>query len=86
MHYLPETGYLRLSQIIGNKKANPITVPIIPISRSSWLTGVKTGRFPQPIKLGSRTTVWRVEDIRGLIEQTGCHSVSQVTIHATKGE
>jgi len=29
---------------------------------------VKTGRFPSPVKLG-RITVWRVQDIRALIEQ-----------------
>lgn len=71
MHSLPETGYLRLSQIIGNKKSNPVTPPIIPISRSSWLAGVKNGRFPKAVKLGARTTAWRVEDIRALIEQAG---------------
>lgn len=71
MHQLPETGYLRLYQIIGNKKANPPIPPIIPISRSSWLAGVKTGRYPAPIKLSSRTTAWRVEDIRSFIQNVG---------------
>jgi len=65
---LPETGYLRLSQIIGKPKADPPLPAIIPISKSSWWQGVKEGRFPQPIKLGPRTTVWRVEDIRQLID------------------
>jgi prophage regulatory protein len=32
---------------------------------------VKTGRFPKPIKLGPRTTVWRVEEIIELIEKGG---------------
>lgn len=67
MSKLPETGYLRISQILGNKKENPPTQALIPISKSSWWEGVKTGRFPKPIKLGPRTTVWRVEDIRQLI-------------------
>ena len=66
---LPETGFLRLPQIIGNQKAG--IPPIIPISRSSWWTGVKNGRFPKPLKLGPGTTVWRVEDIRALIERVG---------------
>lgn len=66
MTRLPETGFLRLPQIIGDpKKAIPA---LIPVSRSSWWLGVKTGKYPQPIKLGSRTTVWRVEDIRLLID------------------
>jgi len=65
---LPETGYLRLPQIIGNPKADPPIPAIIPVSKSSWWQGVKEGRFPQSVKLGPRTTVWRVEDIRRLIE------------------
>jgi predicted DNA-binding transcriptional regulator AlpA len=66
---LPETGFLRLPQIIGDQKAG--IPPIIPISRSSWWSGVRDGRFPQPIKLGPGTTAWRVEDIRALIERVG---------------
>ena len=66
MNQLPETGFLRLSQIIGNPdKGIP---PIIPVKKSTWWQGVKTGRFPQPVKLGPRVTAWRVEDIRSLIE------------------
>ncbi len=72
MHYqnsLPETGYLRIRQIIGDKKAKPPLPPIIPVSRSSWWDGVKKGKFPKPVKIGERTTVWKVEDIRALIEK-----------------
>ena len=67
MHSLPETGYLRLPQIIGNSKSNPPIPALIPVSKSTWWAGVKSGRFPAPIKLGPRITVWRVEDIRELI-------------------
>ena len=28
-------------------------------------------RLPKPVKLGPRTTAWRVEDIRELIERLG---------------
>ena len=63
MNELPTTGYLRLSQILGNRKTNPPITPLIPIGKSSWWEGVKTGRFPKPLKLGPRITVWRVEDI-----------------------
>ena len=64
---LPETGFLRLCQIIGNKKANPPIPAIIPIGRSSFLAGVKSGKFPKPVKLGIRITAWKVEDIRNLV-------------------
>ena len=57
----PETGFVRLSQILS--PAGPI-----PVSKSTWWQGVKEGRFPQPQKLGPRTTVWRVKDIRALFE------------------
>jgi predicted DNA-binding transcriptional regulator AlpA len=33
------------------------------IGKSSWLAGVKSGKFPKPIKLGERTTRWRLNDI-----------------------
>jgi len=66
---LPQTGYVRLSQILGNPKANPPTPAMIPVSKSTWWAGVKTGRYPQPVKLGPRITCWKVEDIRSLIER-----------------
>ena len=57
---LPETGFVRISQILF---PGPI-----PISKSCWWAGVKTGRFPKPIKLGPRIALWRVEEIRELID------------------
>ena len=66
---LPETGFLRLRQIIGNPKADPPIPPLIPNSRSTWWAGVAAGRFPQSLKLSPGVTVWRAEDIRALIEQ-----------------
>lgn len=64
---IPETGFLRLRQIIGNPKANPPIPALIPVGKSCWWEGIRDGRFPRPIKLGARVTVWRVEDIRDLI-------------------
>ena len=55
-------GLLRLSSILA--PAEPI-----PVSRSTWREGVKSGRFPQPVKLGPRVTAWRAEDIAALIEK-----------------
>jgi len=42
---------------------------LIRISRTSWWSGVKTGKFPKPIKLGPKTTVWRAADIFAVIER-----------------
>ena len=66
---LPEIGFLRIGQIIGDKNKN--IPPILPIGRTSFLNGVKSGKYPKPIKLGVGTTVWRVEDIRTLIDSMG---------------
>lgn len=63
---LPETGFVRLSQIIGNPKAVPPIPAIIPVSKSTWWEGVKNRRFPCPIKLSPGVTAWRVEDIRAI--------------------
>lgn len=71
---LPATGYLRLQIIIGNPKSKPPILPIIPVSKSSWWAGVKSGLYPQPVKLGPRTTAWKVEDIRELIAKLGGES------------
>lgn len=62
---LPATGYLRLPQIIGDRKRG--IAPLIPVSKSTWWVGVRDGRYPRPIKLGPRITAWRAEDIRRLI-------------------
>jgi len=70
MYQLPETGFLRLSQIIGNPKAKPPIPALIPVSKSTWWQGVKTQRYPQPVRtLGQRITAWRCEDIRALIDR-----------------
>ncbi len=57
---LPNAGFLRLPQVLS----------VYPISRSAWWAGIKAGKYPTPVKLGPRTTAWRVEDIRALIENT----------------
>ena len=72
---LPEFGFVRLSQIIGDPKADPPIPAVIPVGRSTWWAGVKSGRYPQSIKLGPRTTAWRVEDIRRLIDEAGRNQV-----------
>lgn len=41
---------------------------IIPVGRSTWWAGIKSGRYPKPVKLSRGITVWKVEDIRALLE------------------
>lgn len=61
---LPETGYVRLSQIVGNPNAIPPVPAIVPVAKSTLWSWVKSGRFPRPIKLSEKVTVWKVEDVR----------------------
>jgi len=58
---LPEIGFLRLPDVLRH----------IPVSRSAWWAGIQKGHFPAPVKLGPRTTAWRVEEIRELIARLG---------------
>lgn len=56
---IPETGFVRLPQILN----------VIPVGKTTWWGGVKSGRFPKPVKLSYRCTCWRAEDIHALIKQ-----------------
>ncbi len=56
--FLPDTGYVRIKQVLR----------FIPVSKSTWWAGVKSGRFPAPVRLGSHITAWHVQDIRKYIE------------------
>ncbi|GAB4277871.1 MAG: hypothetical protein Kow0029_20780 [Candidatus Rifleibacteriota bacterium] len=56
---LPETGFVRLSQILK----------VIPICKATFYNGLRSGRFNiKPIKNG-RCTFFRVEDVRALIDE-----------------
>ena len=57
--FMPSYGYLRLPQILA----------IFPVGKSSWWEGCRTGRYPKPVKLGPRTTVWSAEDIAAFIKR-----------------
>lgn len=68
---IPPTGFLRQAQIIGRKpKDNDPGVPgLVPISASTLWQWVREGKFPKPVKIGPRTTAWRVEDVRAYLEK-----------------
>jgi predicted DNA-binding transcriptional regulator AlpA len=52
-----ESAFLRLPQVLA----------LIPVSKSTWWQGCKSGRFPKPVKLGPRITAWRSADIADLV-------------------
>ena len=61
--------FLRLKHILGDYKANPPILPIIPIAKSTWWDGVKKGKYPKPYKIGINTTVWRSDEIQKLVNE-----------------
>jgi prophage regulatory protein len=65
MVQLPQTGFLRLYQIIGDSRRG--VPPLIPVCKATWWSRVASGRYPKGVKLGPRTTAWRVEHIKELI-------------------
>lgn len=48
----------------------PHVLQIVPISKSTWWAGVRSGKFPKPVKLGPRTTCWRQSDIAAFVENS----------------
>lgn len=69
MNALPQSGFLRLRQIIGDPKAG--IPPIIPVSKSHFWAKVRAGEYPQPTRtLGPRITAWTAQSIRELIERS----------------
>lgn len=66
---LPDTGYLRLPQIIGCPKSG--TPPLIPVSRATWFRRIAEGRYPPGVLIGPSCRAWSVESIRELIAELG---------------
>lgn len=56
---IPEFGFLRLNDVLK----------IIPVSKTTWYNGVRSGRFPKSMRLSENIVVWRVEDIKNLVRQ-----------------
>lgn len=56
---LPETGFLRLADVLK----------LVPVCRTAWYNGMKSGLFPQPVALGKRARGYRAEDLRALIDR-----------------
>lgn len=65
----PPAGFLRLPQIIGDPKATPPIPALIPVSSSTWWAGVKSGRYPKPVKLSERCTAWLAADVLALVSR-----------------
>lgn len=66
-------AFYRLWHIIGDDTCNPPIAPLIPVSRTTWLKGVKKGIYPAPIEIPNvsgknRSKFWLKKDIHNFIE------------------
>lgn len=61
-HTTALTGFLRERQLRPH---------IIPVAHSTLWAMVGSGRFPKPIKLSPRVTVWRAEEVAAWIASQG---------------
>ena len=58
----------RHTQLVDSFLRLPQVLQLIPVSRSGWWAGVKDGRYPTPVKLSARVTVWRMSDVQAYID------------------
>lgn len=74
-HRLPSEGFLRVNQLCNRKdKDGRIIYGILSISKSNFWAGLREGRFQlNPIKLGKRTTVFKISEVRKLLESEVGH-------------
>lgn len=52
---------------------------LLPISLGTWWNGVRAGKYPKGIKLGPKTTCWRLSEIMTLTER-GTGEAHQKTV------
>jgi prophage regulatory protein len=52
-------GFLRLKHVLA----------LVPVSKSTLWLWVRQGKFPQPLKLGVRCTVWKASAVREFLAQ-----------------
>lgn len=55
--FMEEDRLLRLKEVLQ----------YIPVGKSTWWAGVRSGRFPPPVRLGPRTTTWKFSAIMKLV-------------------
>ena len=64
---LPDSAFIRESQLVLDPKRPQYPAPL-PFSAATLWRKVAAGTFPQPVKLSTRVTAWRVAEVRGFIQ------------------
>ena len=78
---LPDSAFIRESQLVQSPKRPEISAPL-PFSAPTLWRKVKAGTFPKPIKLSSRITAWRVGDVRAWIATQCAQQQAESVNHA----
>ncbi len=59
-------GLYRIKTIVRTKEGCP---PLFDMSASTWWAGVRSGRFPKPVRMGKRMTRWRGSDLLAFVDR-----------------
>ncbi|MGE4126379.1 MAG: helix-turn-helix transcriptional regulator [Pusillimonas sp.] len=57
MKPMHDNNLLRLNEVLS----------IVPVSRSSWYAGMKSGQYPASVRVSARRVAWRASDIAKLV-------------------
>ena len=62
MHEKSTDALVRIGKIVGPDG-------LIPVSRSSFYQGIRDGIYPKPVRLGKRTSAWRMSELMQVIQK-----------------
>jgi prophage regulatory protein len=61
MHEKSTDALVRIEKIVGPNG-------LIPVSRSSFYQGIRDGIYPKAVRLGKRTSAWRLSELMRVIK------------------
>lgn len=61
-----EKHFYRLKEIVSCPKEG--REGLLPISRTTFLVGVKKGHYPKPVRLSAQRQAWRAIDLKPLVD------------------
>lgn len=55
----------------------PEVLATVGMGKTAWYDGIRSGKYPKPIKRGPRDTVWPMSAIQEVVSNTIARSASQ---------
>jgi prophage regulatory protein len=79
---LPDSALVRASALIGG------ATPVLPFSMATLWRKVADGSFPAPLRIGLRTTAWRVSEVRAWLQacETATTLPQTIRLHAAQAQ